>query len=198
MIKLLLITIYYVDLIDKIKLYEEIKTNVVNCTLCKLCYGRRNAVPGRGNLNSKILFVGEAPGRNEDNLGLPFIGFAGKILEESLKKAGLGREDVYITNIVKCRPPNNRVPEQDEITTCLRYLRKEIQIISPTVVCILGATALQSLLNLKNLQKYHGKIITYDNIKYFITYHPEATIYNNDLRELFFNEISFVVNMVKN
>ena len=189
---------YCVDLIDKTKSYEEIKTNVVNCTLCKLCYYRKNAVPGRGNLTSKILFVGEAPGRNEDNLGLPFIGFAGKILEESLKKAGFGREDVYITNIVKCRPPNNRVPEKDEINTCLQYLRKEIQMISPAVVCILGATALQSLLNLKNLQKYHGKIITYDNIRYFITYHPAATIYNKDLRELFFNEISFVVNMVKN
>jgi uracil-DNA glycosylase family 4 len=193
-----LIIKYYVDLIDKTKTYEEIKTNVVNCTLCKLCYDRKNAVPGRGNLNSKILFVGEAPGRNEDNLGLPFIGFAGKILEESLKKAGLRREDVYITNIVKCRPPNNRVPEKDEISTCLQYLRKEIQIISPTVVCILGATALQSLLNLKNLQKYHGQIITHDNITYFITYHPAATIYNKDLRELFFNEISLVVGMVKN
>jgi uracil-DNA glycosylase len=185
-------------LIDKTKSYEEIKTNVVNCTLCKLCHDRKNAVPGRGNLNSKILFVGEAPGKNEDFLGLPFIGFAGKILEESLNKAGLGREDVYITNIVKCRPPNNRVPEKDEIDTCLQYLRKEIQIISPTIVCILGATALQSLLNLKNLQKYHGKIITHDNVIYFITYHPAATIYNNDLRKVFFNEISLVVNMVKN
>jgi DNA polymerase len=185
-------------LIDKKKSYEKIKTNVVNCILCKLCHERKNAVPGRGNLNSKILFVGEAPGKNEDNLGLPFIGFAGKILEESLKKAGLRREDVYITNIVKCRPPNNRVPENDEINTCLQYLRTEIQIISPTIVCVLGATALQSLLNLKNLQKYHGKIITNDNIKYFITYHPAATIYNNDLRELFFSEISLVVNMVKN
>jgi DNA polymerase len=193
-----LIIKYYVDLIDKTKSYEEIKTNVVNCTLCKLCYDRKNAVPGRGNLNSKILFVGEAPGRNEDNVGLPFIGFAGKILEESLKKAGLGREDVYITNIVKCRPPNNRVPEKEEINTCLQYLRKEIQMISPAVVCILGATALQSLLNLKNLQKYHGKIITSDNITYFITYHPAATIYNNDLREIFFNEIRLVVNTVKN
>lgn len=185
-------------MIDKTKLYEDIKTNVVNCKLCKLCYTRNNAVPGRGNLDTKILFVGEAPGKNEDKFGLPFIGFAGKILEEALKKAGFKRDDVYITNIVKCRPPNNRVPEKDEINTCLQYLKKEIQIISPTIVCILGATALQSLLNLKSLQIYHGKIITHDKIKYFITYHPAATIYNNQLREMFFNEINLVVHMVKN
>lgn len=185
-------------MIDKTKLYEDIKTNVVNCKLCKLCSTRNNAVPGRGNLDTKILFVGEAPGKNEDKFGLPFIGFAGKILEEALKKAGFKRDDVYITNIVKCRPPNNRVPEKDEINTCLQYLKKEIQIISPTIVCILGATALQSLLNLKSLQIYHGKIIIRDKIKYFITYHPAATIYNNQLREMFFNEINLVVHMVKN
>jgi uracil-DNA glycosylase len=184
-------------LINKVTIFEEIKTNVVHCTLCKLCYGRKNAVPGCGNLNTKILFVGEAPGKTEDKIGLPFIGFAGKILEESLEKAGLNRADVYITNVVKCRPPNNRVPDKDEIFTCLQYLKREIQIISPSIVCILGATALKSLLNLNSLQSYHGKIIICDKIKYFITYHPAATIYNNTLRELFFNEINMVVNMVK-
>jgi uracil-DNA glycosylase family 4 len=184
-------------LIDKAKLYEDIKTNVVNCQLCKLCYSRNNAVPGRGNLDTKILFVGEAPGKNEDKLGLPFIGFAGKILEEALKKAGLKKDDIYITNIVKCRPPNNRIPDKEEINTCLNYLKKEIQIISPSIVCILGATALQSLLNLKSIHLYHGKTITCDKINYFITYHPAATIYNNSLRELFFKEIDMMVNMVK-
>jgi uracil-DNA glycosylase len=195
--KLLLLYYISVDLINKVTILKEIKTNVVHCTLCKLCYGRKNAVPGCGNLNTKILFVGEAPGKTEDKIGLPFIGFAGKILEESLEKAGLNRADVYITNVVKCRPPNNRVPDKDEIFTCLQYLKREIQIISPSIVCILGATALKSLLNLNSLQSYHGKIIICDKIKYFITYHPAATIYNNTLRELFFNEINMVVNMVK-
>ncbi len=183
-------------MIDKAELYEDIKTNVVNCQLCKLCYSRKNAVPGRGNLDTKILFVGEAPGKNEDKLGLPFIGFAGKILEDALKKTGLEKDDVYITNIVKCRPPNNRIPDKEEISTCLAYLKKEIQIISPSIVCVLGATVLQSLLNLKSIHLYHGKTITIDKINYFITYHPAATIYNNGLRELFFNEINMVVNMV--
>jgi uracil-DNA glycosylase len=197
MIKLLLRYFLPIGLISKIKSYEDIKTKVVNCKLCKLCLTRNNAVPGHGNLDTKILFVGEAPGKNEDKMGLPFVGFAGKILEEALKKAGFERSDVYITNVVKCRPPNNRVPEKDEIATCLQYLKKEIQIISPNIVCILGATALQSILNLKSLTIYHGKIIISDKIKYFITYHPAATIYNSELREIFFKEISCAVNMAK-
>lgn len=184
-------------MINKIQLYEDIKTKVVDCRLCKLCKTRNNAVPGHGNLDTKILFVGEAPGKQEDNRGLPFIGFAGKILEEALEKSGFKRNDVYITNIVKCRPPNNRVPDKDEIYTCLQYLKKEIQIISPNIVCILGATALQSILNLKSLQTYRGKIVIHDKIKYFITYHPAAIIYNNELRETFFKDINYVLDMAK-
>ena len=141
--------------------------------------------------------LGEAPGKNEDKAGLPFVGYAGKILEEALKKAGFQRKDVYITNAVKCRPPNNRVPEPDEISKCIEYLKKEIQMISPSIVCILGATALQSLLNLKGLQRYHGKTIIYDGIKYFITFHPAATIYNSQLRDTFFSEINSIMKMTK-
>jgi DNA polymerase len=185
-------------LTDKIKLYQAIQKDIVSCKLCKLCNGRNNAVPGRGNLDSKIIFIGEAPGRNEDNEGIPFVGFAGKILEQALSKAGIQKNDVYITNIVKCRPPNNRIPENDEVSTCTQqYLKKEIQIISPDIVCLLGATALQSLLNIKGLQRYHGKTIDQDGIRYFITFHPAATIYKKDLRDTFFNEINSVVNMIK-
>jgi uracil-DNA glycosylase len=184
-------------LINKLNLYDNIKKDVINCKLCKLCEGRNNAVPGQGSIDTKIIFVGEAPGRNEDKAGLPFVGFAGKILEEALKKAGFQREDVYITNVVKCRPPNNRVPEPDEISKCMEYLKKEIQMISPFIVCILGATALQSLLNLKGLQRYHGKTIICDGIKYFITFHPAATIYNSQLRDIFFTEINSVMKMIK-
>ena len=114
-----------------------------------------------------------------------------------MKKAGFQRKDVYITNVVKCRPPNNRVPEPDEISKCIGYLKKEIQMISPSIVCILGATALQSLLNLKGLQRYHGKTIICDGIKYFITFHPAATIYNSQLRDTFFSEINSVMKMTK-
>ncbi len=183
---------------DKIKSYDHIKTRVINCKLCNLCQGRINAVPGFGNLNSKILFLGEAPGKNEDIIGLPFVGIAGKILDEALKKGGIKRNDVYVTNVVKCRPPNNRVPEIAEILTCLQYLKQEIQIISPNIICILGATALQSVLNLKGLGRYHGKVIIHDDLRFFITYHPAATIYNNKLRDVFFKEIASLINMMKN
>ena len=184
-------------MINKLKLYDNIKEDVINCKLCKLCEGRNNAVPGQGSIDTKIIFVGEAPGRNEDQTGIPFVGFAGKILEKALEKAGFQRKDIFITNVVKCRPPNNRVPEPEEISECIGYLKKEIQMISPSIVCILGATALQSLLNLKGLQRYHGKTIICDGIKYFITFHPAATIYNSQLRDIFFSEINSVMEMIK-
>jgi len=182
---------------EKIKSIDHVKTRVISCKLCNLCRDRINAVPGFGNLNSKILFVGEAPGKNEDINGLPFIGNAGKILDDALKKGGIKRSDVYVTNVVKCRPPNNRVPEISEVLTCFQYLKQEIQIISPNFICILGATALQSVLNLKEVGRYHGKVITRDDLKFFITYHPAATIYNNKLKNVFFKEIASLINMMK-
>ncbi len=168
---------------------EKIKDNIANCKLCKLCSDRKNPVPGFGNINTKVLFVGEAPGKNEDEKGLPFIGMAGRILDEAFEKAGIHRKEVYITNVVKCRPPNNRVPEQEEIDNCKRYLNEEIKLISPNIICILGATALQSILNLKGIHTLRGKTIVKDNNTYFITYHPAATIYNNKLKEIFFKDI---------
>jgi uracil-DNA glycosylase family 4 len=173
---------------DKEKI-EKIKANIVNCKLCKLCKDRRNPVPGSGNINAKVLFVGEAPGRNEDEKGLPFIGMAGKILDEAFENAGIQRKEVYITNVVKCRPPNNRIPEQEEIDNCKGYLDEEIKIVSPNVICILGATAMQSILNLKGIHTHRGKTIVRGNNTYFITYHPAATIYNNKLKEIFFKDI---------
>ena len=111
-------------MINKLKLYDNIKYDVINCKLCKLCEVRSNAVPGQGSIDAKIIFVGEAPGRNEDKAGLPFVGYAGKILEEALKKAGFQRKDVYITNVAKCRPPNNRIPEPEEISKCIGVFKE--------------------------------------------------------------------------
>jgi len=112
---------------------ETIKQNVINCTKCDLCKTRTNAVPGKGNFQSDVIFVGEAPGRNEDKHGEPFIGVAGKKLSIALDEAGISRDDVYITNIVKCRPPNNRVPKTSERDTCQEYLKQEISIIKPKI-----------------------------------------------------------------
>ena len=103
---------------------NNIKKNVINCTKCKLCKTRTNSVPGKGNFQSDVMFVGEAPGRNEDKNGEPFIGVAGKKLSAALEEAGITREEVYITNIVKCRPPNNRVPNTNERSTCQEYLKE--------------------------------------------------------------------------
>ena len=130
------------------KKLQEIKQQVIECTKCELSKTRNNSVAGKGNFKSDVIFVGEAPGKNEDLKGEPFIGIAGKKLSLALESAGITRDEVYITNIVKCRPPNNRVPTTNERETCKDYLKKEIEIIKPKIICILGNTAFGSLLDL--------------------------------------------------
>jgi len=162
---------------------DEVRYLINNCRLCKLHKARTKPVPGEGNSAATIMFVGEAPGRKEDELGKPFVGSAGKILDEVLVKAGIDRSKIFITNIVKCRPPDNRVPQLDETTACItNYLQRQIQIIRPRVICILGSTALESLLGMKSILINRGKTVYRNNIKYFLTIHPAATIYNGKLR----------------
>ncbi|RMW36497.1 MAG: uracil-DNA glycosylase [Nitrosopumilus sp.] len=160
---------------------ETIKQNVIECTKCELCKTRTNSVPGKGNFQSDVIFVGEAPGRNEDKHGEPFVGAAGKKLSAALEGAGISREEVYITNVVKCRPPNNRVPNTTERDTCKEYLKKEISIIKPKIICVLGNTAFNSVLGGSEITKFRGKLALKDNQLYFITIHPAATIYNQEL-----------------
>ena len=160
---------------------QVIKQNVIECEKCDLCKTRTNSVPGKGNFKSNVIFVGEAPGRNEDKHGEPFIGVAGKKLSAALEEAGISREDVYITNIVKCRPPKNRVPTTTERDTCKEYLKQEISIIKPKIICILGNTAFNSLLGGSEITKFRGKLVQKENQLYFLTVHPAATIYNQDL-----------------
>lgn len=160
---------------------ETIKQNVIKCTKCDLCKTRTNSVPGKGNFQSNVIFVGEAPGKNEDKNGEPFIGIAGKKLTIALEGAGISRDEVYITNIVKCRPPNNRVPSNIERNTCQEYLKEEISIIKPKIICILGNTVFNSILGGSEIMKFRGKIARKNNLLYFITIHPAATIYNQKL-----------------
>ncbi|MBT4299022.1 MAG: uracil-DNA glycosylase [Nitrosopumilus sp.] len=172
---------------------QKIKLQVTKCTKCELSETRNNSVPGKGNYKADVIFVGEAPGKNEDVNGEPFIGIAGKKLTMVLESAGVTREEVYITNIVKCRPPKNRVPTTDERNTCQNYLEKEIEIIKPKIICILGNTAFNSLLNGNEITKFRGKIAKKNNQLYFLSVHPAATIYNQklisvlkkDMRKLF-------------
>jgi len=168
---------------------EAIRQNVIECTKCELSKTRIKSVPGKGNFQSDVIFVGEAPGKNEDENGEPFIGVAGKKLSNALEEAGISREDVYITNIVKCRPPKNRVPKTIERSTCQEYLKKEISIIKPKIICILGNTAFNSLLGGSEIIKFRGKLVRKDDQLYFLTIHPAATIYNQELIEVLKRDI---------
>jgi uracil-DNA glycosylase family 4 len=160
---------------------EKIAAEVKGCPLCKLARTRKNAVPGEGQLAAKLMFIGEAPGRSEDEKGRPFVGSAGKILDEMLKKAGIERSQVFITNVVKCRPPSNRVPEEGESAACRPYLDRQIALVRPKVICILGRTAYSSLLGGSSITANRGKIVEKAGQKYFLTIHPAAALYNKSL-----------------
>ena len=175
---------------------KEIQNRVVVCTKCKLCETRTNAVPGKGNFNSDVIFVGEAPGRNEDLKGEPFVGAAGKKLDWALENAGISRDSVYITNVVKCRPPNNRVPTKQEKEMCQDYLKAEISKIKPKIICIMGNTAYSSILGGSDITKNRGKIIQKDSNNYFLTIHPAAIIYNPKLQDVLKSDISKLFEIV--
>tara|TARA_Y100000310_G_scaffold37615_1_gene35300 strand:+ start:1864 stop:2439 length:576 start_codon:yes stop_codon:yes gene_type:complete len=174
-------------------LQEKVKI----CKKCDLCVARKNAVPGKGNQNADIIFIGEAPGKNEDQYGEPFIGTAGKKLDDALENVGLTRNNVYITNIVKCRPPNNRIPNDVEKAMCSSYLKDEIAIINPKIICLLGNTSFYSILGGKEISKNHGRFVSKDNRMYFITFHPAATIYNQKLEKVFKNDIKKLINKLQ-
>ena len=172
------------------KKLEKIRQDVTECTKCELSKTRIKSVPGKGNFKADVIFVGEAPGKNEDLNGEPFIGIAGKKLSAALEDAGISREDVYITNIVKCRPPKNRVPNTTERSTCQEYLKQEISIIKPKIICILGNTAFSSLLGGSEIVKHRGNLVRKEKQMYFLTIHPAATIYNQELIVALKNDIA--------
>ena len=176
---------------------EIIKQNVIKCTKCDLCKTRTNSVPGKGNFSADVIFIGEAPGRNEDKSGEPFVGAAGKKLEAALEGAGITRDTVYITNVVKCRPPSNRVPSTTERDTCKEYLKEEISIIKPEIICIMGNTAFNSLLGGSEITKYRGKVVRKENQLYFLTIHPAAIIYNQKLIDVLNGDIIKLFDLIK-
>ena len=156
-----------------------IQEKVKNCKKCDLCTSRKNAVPGKGDQNADIVFVGEAPGKNEDECGEPFIGTAGKKLNDALKNAGLERSNVYITNIVKCRPPKNRKPSAVESEACMPWLNEQINLLKPKIIILAGSTAVQSFLGIDEpISKIRGQWIEKDNIKYMPIFHPSYLLRN--------------------
>jgi DNA polymerase len=176
---------------------EIIKKRVTECTNCELCKTRTQSVPGKGDIHSDVMFIGEAPGKNEDRTGEPFVGIAGQRLSIALEGAGISRESIYITNVVKCRPPNNRVPTIDERDSCKIYLQEEIAIIKPKVICILGNTAFNSILGGSEITKYRGKIVKKGRQFYFLTVHPAATIYNQELINTLKEDIVKLFDIIK-
>lgn len=160
----------------------ELNREIHNCRKCILWKTRTNAVPGAGKPSAKIMFIGEAPGREEDLQGMPFVGMAGRLLNELLAWAGLKRGEVYITSILKCRPPSNRKPKEKEIKACMPWLKNQIGLIGPKIICLLGLVAAKAILEEEiKIEKFHGRVIEKNSWKYFILYHPAAGVRNKNL-----------------
>jgi len=157
----------------------EVREELGECTRCKLCRGRTRIVFGVGNPRAELVFVGEAPGAEEDAQGEPFVGRAGQLLTRIIQAIGLRREDVYICNIIKCRPPANRNPEADEIAACEPFLLKQLEVIGPKVIVALGTFAAQTLLRTKEpISKLRGRFFTYEGIPLLPTFHPAYLLRN--------------------
>lgn len=179
----------------KAKSLEELRAAIGDCRLCKLCSGRTNLVFGVGNPKAELMFVGEGPGRDEDLQGEPFVGRAGQLLTDIITKGmGMKREDVYIANVVKCRPPENRNPEPDEVAACEPFLKKQIDVVQPRVIVGLGKFAVQTLLQSKiPITKLRGKWHSYHGIKLMPTFHPAYLLRNPADKKLVWEDIKKVI-----
>jgi uracil-DNA glycosylase len=174
---------------------EELRDDIGDCRRCKLHSGRTHVVFGIGNPNAKLMFVGEGPGRDEDLKGEPFVGRAGQLLTDIITKGmGLSREDVYIANVVKCRPPQNRNPEPDEVASCEPFLKKQIELIRPEIIVALGKFAVQTLLQSKlPITRLRGNWHTYMGIKLMPTFHPAYLLRNPADKKLVWEDIKKVI-----
>ncbi len=177
---------------------ESIETMVRKCRGCGLWKSRSRAVPGEGPGNAALMFVGEAPGRKEDESGRPFVGRSGELLSQVLESSGLDRSKVYITSVLKCRPPDNRQPRADEMRSCTKlWLFPQIELIDPDVVVVLGRVAMKCLLGKGKLKDHHGKLVEKEGRNYFVTYHPAAGIRFPELKDRLKEDIDKLVNMIK-
>lgn len=185
--------------LNKVRTLEEIAREVKACTKCALHKGRTNAVPGEGNPRTEILFIGEGPGSNEDKLGRPFVGDAGKVLEEMLSNIGLKREDIFITNVVKCRPPNNRDPLDEEVGVCTsNYLFDQIKLIKPKLIATLGRHSMRLFFpQIKSISEVHGKAYKKAGQVYLILYHPAAAIYQQSLKQTMIDDFKKIPEILK-
>ncbi len=178
---------------------EELKQSIVNCQKCKLCKTRNNIVFGSGNSNAKIMFIGEGPGGDEDRTGEPFVGKAGKLMNMAFDVVGIKRDEVYIANIIKCRPPANRDPEEDEIKACMDYLRNQVMIVKPKIIVLLGRIALQNILGKEyKITSTRGKWIEKKEILYMPTWHPAALLRDETKKIEFLKDLKEVIKKQNN
>lgn len=173
---------------------EKVAREVSTCRKCRLAEGRTNTVFGEGNPRAVLMFVGEGPGGDEDRLGRPFVGAAGRLLDRIIGAMGLRREDVFIANVVKCRPPRNRNPEPDEVKACLPYLHRQIDLIGPTVICALGKFAAQSLLETgEAISRLRGTFREFRGIRLMPTYHPSYLLRNPEDKRLVWDDVQQIM-----
>ncbi len=162
---------------------EEVASQVRNCHDCPLAEGRTNAVPGEGPPDARIMFIGEGPGHHEDRLGRPFVGAAGGFLEELLASIGLKRQDVFIANMVKCRPPNNRDPLPAEVSQCSKYLDRQIELLDPELVVTLGRFSMSKFIQNETISRARGKVRKINGINVYPVMHPAAALHRQELRK---------------
>lgn len=174
-----------VEFVQKVSPGMELRKEICNCQKCPLSRTRKKAVPGEGNLKADLMFVGEAPGRDEDIQGRPFVGRAGQLLTKIINAMKYKREDVYITNIVKCRPPQNRVPRKEEIEKCKGYLFEQLEMISPKVIVALGKSAADFFIHTDlGMTALRGDFYEFNHIKIMPTFHPSYLIRNEGNRKI--------------
>lgn len=179
--------------------WEELENSIKDCQKCGLCQGRHNIVFGVGNKDAKIMFIGEGPGADEDAQGEPFVGRAGKLMNLAFQTVGIKREDVYIANIVKCRPPQNRDPQEDESEACMDYLRNQVKLVNPQVIVLLGRIALQNIMGKEyKITSSRGHWIEKNGIKYMPTWHPAALLRDESKKVDFINDLQSVLEGVFN
>lgn len=182
---------------EKAKALQKIADAVEVCRLCPLYQTGTRGVPGEGNPDAEILFVGEGPGQKEDELGRPFVGPAGQLLEEMLRHIGLTRGDVYIANVIKHRPPGNRDPLPDEHEACWPYLKQQIEIIRPKIIVCLGRHALARFLPGKTISEVRGRAFRVGDAVYFAMYHPAAALYQGSLKQTLLRDIEKLPSLLK-
>lgn len=178
--------------------WEELEECSKQCKKCKLCQNRNNVVFGTGNKEANIMFIGEGPGADEDLQGEPFVGKAGKLMNMAFEIIGLKREEIYIGNIVKCRPPANRNPEEDEISACLNYLRNQVILVKPKIIVLLGSVALNSILGKEyGIIASRGKWVEKKGILYMPTWHPAALLRDETKKIDFIKDLKMVMEKAK-